>query len=255
MKPIDATEPLVADDGDLAPSLVQLVVDGVIDGVRAGRYAPGQRLISADLAADFDVSRAPVREALSVLSGEGIVELVPNRGAKIRTFEMGDLISFLELTESICALGVRLTCRRVADPEVQEGLESAFQRVREAWAEREPNRFVQSLYDYHRAINGFSGNQFVHRFYNQSYFVFFNRLVADRIPSSAWPNYIQNYEMVHDTLLSGQEHAATSTFAMHMQWLLRALERGEDKPPGPRRSLRPLRARSAQATAKGGQKR
>ncbi len=226
------------DDTEIATSLVQLVVDGVIDGVRQGRYAPGQRLVSADLAADFDVSRAPVREALSILAGEGIVELVPNRGAKIRTFGVSDLIEFLELTEAICTLGVRLTSRRVKDPEVVRQINETFEEVRAAWSERDATRFVSSLYAYHGVINACSGNKFVHHYYKQSYFVFFNKLVADQIPSSAWHNYLVNYEMVHDSLLSGDEHAATTTFAMHMQWVLRILGRSASEAPKPRRTVR-----------------
>lgn len=217
----------LGDESEIAPSLVQVVVDGVIEGVRKGRYAPGQRLISADLALDFGVSRAPVREALSVLAGEGIVELVPNRGAKIRTFGVGDMVEFLELTEALCVLGVRLACKRVGEPAVVEAITGAFQQVKAAWDERSTQRFVESLYDYHRVINSCSGNKFAARIYNQSYFTFFNKLVADLIPSNTWSNYILNYEMVHSALLSGDEHAAVATFSMHMQWLLRILRRDE----------------------------
>ncbi|MEO0999186.1 MAG: GntR family transcriptional regulator, partial [Pseudomonadota bacterium] len=72
-----------------------------------GRYAPGQRLIAADLAEEFDVSRAPVREALHVLSGEGVIDLVPNRGAMIRKASAKEIRDLLEFTEAICVVGVR----------------------------------------------------------------------------------------------------------------------------------------------------
>ncbi|MFP5455028.1 MAG: GntR family transcriptional regulator, partial [Alphaproteobacteria bacterium] len=50
-------------DDENGVSLVSHVVDSIVDGVMAGRYAPGQRLIAADLAEEYNVSRAPVREA------------------------------------------------------------------------------------------------------------------------------------------------------------------------------------------------
>ncbi|RME66327.1 MAG: GntR family transcriptional regulator, partial [Alphaproteobacteria bacterium] len=79
-------------------SLVQLVVEGVIDGVGKGQFAPGQRLIAADLAETFHVSRAPVREALHILAGEGVVDLIPNRGARIKKLTNTQLVDFLEFS-------------------------------------------------------------------------------------------------------------------------------------------------------------
>ena len=56
-------------------SHVDRLVRGHYRWFREGRYQPGERLVAADLAAQFDVSRAPVREALAILVGEGVVEI------------------------------------------------------------------------------------------------------------------------------------------------------------------------------------
>lgn len=52
----------------------------------SGRFAPGERLSEPLLAQELGVSRTPVREALMRLAEEGLVELVPGRGARVRTF-------------------------------------------------------------------------------------------------------------------------------------------------------------------------
>ena len=57
------------------------VVAALIRGLQAGRYVPGQRLIEADLTKELKVSRGPVREALKRLAAEGLVSLIPHRGA------------------------------------------------------------------------------------------------------------------------------------------------------------------------------
>ncbi|MEM7569292.1 MAG: GntR family transcriptional regulator, partial [Pseudomonadota bacterium] len=109
--------PSVIAPPDDQSSLVNHVVNNIIDGVSTGRYAHGQRLIAADLAEEYGVSRAPVREALHVLAGEGVVKLTPNRGAKIRKLSPKQLFDFLEFTESICALGVRLATSKMRQQE------------------------------------------------------------------------------------------------------------------------------------------
>ena len=53
------------------------------DLILAGALAAGSKLGEAELATRLDVSRTPVREALSRLAAEGLVEIVPNRGARV----------------------------------------------------------------------------------------------------------------------------------------------------------------------------
>ncbi len=61
--------------------------------VQEGRYAPGQRLIEADLRREYGVSRGPVREALRRLATEGVVDFVPNRGALAKRFTSREMAS------------------------------------------------------------------------------------------------------------------------------------------------------------------
>ena len=56
-------------------SSVERVLDEFLDKVRSGRYVPGQRLVAGDVARDLGCSRAPVREALHMLAGEGVLEM------------------------------------------------------------------------------------------------------------------------------------------------------------------------------------
>ena len=114
-------------------SLVQYLVDGIIQGVRDGEFVPGQRLIAADLAEQFQVSRAPVREAMQVLVGEGVVEFVLNRGAKIRKLSVIELIDVMEFTEAMLILGVRLATRKIDMDGNGEKLTLSFKEMERAW--------------------------------------------------------------------------------------------------------------------------
>ena len=57
-------------------------------------YAPGQMIIAHDLMSELGVSKAPVREGIHVLVGEGVMELLPNRSARIRRLSAADLRDF-----------------------------------------------------------------------------------------------------------------------------------------------------------------
>lgn len=212
-------------------SLVSFVVDAIVEGVMKGRYAPGQRLIAADLAEEFSISRAPVREALHVLAGEGVVELIANRGARIRRLSVEERVEFLEFTEAICVLGVRLATGKTRDQDVRDEIEIAYRQIEEAWARRHAVDFVEALYRYHIELNGISGNQFLDFFYRRPYIRFYTTLLAELAPGGHWEQYISNYRLIHEMILSGDAHSAVVTFTSHIRWVLRNMRASDGERP------------------------
>ncbi|MEV6344684.1 GntR family transcriptional regulator [Actinoplanes sp. NPDC051851] len=74
--------------------------------------APGRRLVERDLAAELRVSRIPLREALRLLEADGLVVLVPHRGALVAPFTPSDVRDLFDVRESLEALAARLTAER-----------------------------------------------------------------------------------------------------------------------------------------------
>ncbi len=85
-------------------------VDAVRELILRGDVAAGARLGEAELAERLGVSRTPVREALSRLAAEGLVEIVPNRGARVSSWTVSELEAVFELR---AALEPRLTALAV----------------------------------------------------------------------------------------------------------------------------------------------
>lgn len=77
--------------------------------------APGQRLVERDLAAELEVSRIPLREALRLLEADGLVVLVPHKGALVSPFTPADVRDLFDVRESLEALAARLTAERRDD--------------------------------------------------------------------------------------------------------------------------------------------
>ena len=208
-------------DEAASASMVTFVVDAIVDGVMKGRYALGQRLIAADLAEEYGVSRAPVREALHMLAGEGVVQLIANRGARIRKLGVHELVDFLELTESICVLGVRLATGRMKDDANRVLLAKAYTEIELACERRSSRDFVMALYQYHNTLNEISGNAFVEFFYKRPYMRFYTLLLQEIVPGSTWEQYIGNYRIIHEMILDGDAHTSVTMFVAHIRWVLR----------------------------------
>lgn len=93
-----------------------------------GEYAPGTRLRAEALAARFGTSRTPVREALMLLEGDGLVEIEPRRGAVVRAFDPADLVDLYEVRAVLEARAAALAAARVTAEQLAE-LDAACDRA------------------------------------------------------------------------------------------------------------------------------
>lgn len=106
-------------------------VGAVRELILRGEFATGSRLGEAELAERLGVSRTPVREALTRLAAEGLVEIIPNRGARVSSWTVAELEGVFDLR---AALEPRLTALAVprasaADADELEELAHAMERV------------------------------------------------------------------------------------------------------------------------------
>lgn len=200
-------------------SVVTAVVNRVIEGVRQGRFAPGQRLIASDLAKEFNVSRVPIREALHVLAGEGIVTLMPNRGAKVNELTASQLSDFMEYSEALLVLGVRKAASRKLDADEKKLINQALSEVKVAAEQGTPLQFVDCLYMFHVIVNSISRNEFIDSAYRRKYFAFFNRFLADLVHRPTWPTYVEHYEHIADAIVRGYAKEAEAAFVDHISWV------------------------------------
>ncbi len=81
--------------------------------IEHGQLAPGQWLIEADMTREYGVSRGPLREAFASLASEGLLDVVPNRGAIVRRITRRDLSDTMVIREAIEGLAAALAARNI----------------------------------------------------------------------------------------------------------------------------------------------
>lgn len=96
---------------------VDQMVRAIGDRIVTGFLRPGEKLDEASLAARFDVSRTPVREALGQLSAMGLVERRPNRGAIVAVVTQEHLASMFESMAELEAICARFSAERMTSSE------------------------------------------------------------------------------------------------------------------------------------------
>lgn len=96
------------------------VVDGVRQLILGGQYAAGDRLGEVELAATLGVSRTPVREALRLLASEGLVEVTPNKGARVVAWSPTELEEIFALRAQVEGLAARRATERITTEALDE---------------------------------------------------------------------------------------------------------------------------------------
>lgn len=100
-------------------SLPEQIAEQLSDAILAGRYRPGDPVREQDLANSFQVSRGPIREALRILEKEGVVRIVPNRGARVTQLSVAEVRDIFEIRAALTAVAVRHLCTDAPKAEVR----------------------------------------------------------------------------------------------------------------------------------------
>src|ERR1700733_13127160 len=121
-----------------------------------GDFAPGQRLVEEELAATIGVTRQSLRAALLDLTTEGLVERIPNRGARVRVVSTAEAVQITECRmalEALCAVKAALN---VTDEEAAR-LRELGDNLKRAVADGNPLKYSELNRELHRRVGATSG--------------------------------------------------------------------------------------------------
>jgi DNA-binding GntR family transcriptional regulator len=142
----------------VAQRLRQMLVENQI--------APGAKLNERELSEVLQVSRTPLREAIKMLAAEGLVELLPNRGAIAVELTEDDVLHTFEVMAGLEALSGELAAQRVTDAELAEIRAMHFEMLA-AYTRRDLSAYYRLNSAIHRAVNAAAKNPVLTATYNQ----------------------------------------------------------------------------------------
>lgn len=100
--------------------LREVIFDTLREAIITGELKPGERLMEVKLAEKMGVSRTPVREAIRMLELEGLVDMLPRKGAHVAELSVKDIMDVLEVRAAMDSLATRLAAERISDEEIKE---------------------------------------------------------------------------------------------------------------------------------------
>ncbi|MGV9675756.1 GntR family transcriptional regulator [Nocardia sp. NPDC003482] len=135
-----------------------IATDGLRQAIRRGEVVPGQRLVEADLVERFGVTRGSVRSAIDDLIAEGLIERVPNRGARVRAVSREQAVEILECRRALEGL--------IAAKAAEHATAADLARLREhadlltaAVRDNEPLKYSALNHDLHAALAEIAGQR------------------------------------------------------------------------------------------------
>jgi DNA-binding GntR family transcriptional regulator len=140
--------------------LVDEVAAVLRDRIYAGDFPPGMRIRQEQLAAELEISRTPLREALRVLEREGLLRVEPNRAVRVISADLPTLLSAYEVREVLDGLAARLAARHTSEELVRE-LAVIIDRQRETIDPWDAVHYTEANVEFHAAIIRAADNEFL----------------------------------------------------------------------------------------------
>jgi DNA-binding GntR family transcriptional regulator len=133
-----------------------VAVERLRGAILGGDMAPGQRLVEEELAGMLAVTRASLRAALFDLTAEGLVERIPNRGARVRVIALDEAIAITE-----CRMALEGLCAAKAAERVTESaagrLRQLGEQLKRSVADGELLKYSALNHELHRLVREISG--------------------------------------------------------------------------------------------------
>ncbi|MFJ8861877.1 GntR family transcriptional regulator [Streptomyces sp. NPDC102451] len=198
------------------------VSSGIREALAAGDMVPGQRLVEQELSEVFRATRSSVREALQDLAAEGLVELVPRRGARVRVISVEEAIQITEcraLLEGLCA-------RRAAEyasDEVRQELKGIGSAMNRAVEDGDPDAYSVLNRRLHECIGEVSDQKvaqaLLERMNGQMVRYQFRLALRPGRPAQSLPQHLA----IIDAVVAGDPDAAEAAARAHVESVIEAL--------------------------------
>lgn len=210
-------------------SLSQEVARRIREMIRKGVLKKGDRIVEKPLCQSLGVSRTPLRDALHILASEGLIELIPNKGAFVAQPAMTDIkemFQVMSILEGTCA-------RHCVEKMNEEGfrkLEKLFQKLEKHFHQQNHEKYMAVNHRYHTMVQELAGNKVLSEVISGLR----QKILLYRYRQIYQPNRLntsmQEHRDLQDAFKKRDAEAAERLMKEHLMRQCESLERASDAP-------------------------
>ncbi|MCM1089610.1 MAG: GntR family transcriptional regulator [Butyrivibrio sp.] len=195
--------------------LRDVVFNTLRQAILTGELKPGERLMEIHLANRLGVSRTPIREAIRKLELEGLVTMIPRRGAEVAQITEKSMSDVLEVRRAMDALCVELACERITEEELAQ-LKEACGTFEQVVRTKDVKQIAQADVELHDIILQATGNQrliqLVNNLSEQMYRYRFE-YIKD---FSQHERLVEEHRIIYESLVSRDKERACEAAKVHI---------------------------------------
>ncbi len=195
--------------------LRDVVFNTLRKAILTGELKPGERLMEIHLANRLGVSRTPIREAIRKLELEGLVIMIPRRGAEVAQITEKSLKDVLEVRRALDALCAELACDRISDEE-KERLRQACNAFDHATVTGDATTIAAADVAFHDIIVQATGNarliQLINNLSEQMYRYRFEYIKDE----SGHDNLVNEHRMIYESIIEQDKARAAEAARLHI---------------------------------------
>lgn len=209
-KDVNAVTPARSGATDMAVRMLRA-------GMRDGRYAPGQRLIEADLTRELGVSRGSLREALSRLAAEELVVLEPFRSATVRRVSVREARELFAVRELLEGEAARLAALRIGEADNRDRLDAALSGFERHLMNPEVGEYLEENSAFHALIMELGGNLVLRAMAARLHLQTINHQARHLISHEAIRRAILQHRALGERILAGDADGAREAMQEHVR--------------------------------------
>ena len=162
-------------------SLAQEAYDGIRRMIHSGEFPPGAQIHERVMTEKLGLSRTPIRQALTRLASEGLVERIPRAGVFVRRLDATEMVELVELRRALEAASASMAAAQIS-PEQVEGLKALAVELENCpeTLDLERNRSMELRF--HRRICEHAGNREIARVLDQTHTIYLTLFPAEKNP-------------------------------------------------------------------------
>jgi DNA-binding GntR family transcriptional regulator len=193
------------------------VADYLSAAIMSGRFVPGQRLVEAELTSNLGVSRGPVREAFRRLSAEGLIEIVPNRGAVVRRLSMEEALELFEIRTELEALAGRRAADNMMDAHIRAAFDSAIAPIWSISTRHSTTDYLQENQRFHAAIMAASGNGQLVKLHQQLHLSLILAQISSSLSSHVISASLNEHRLIASAIRARDAAGADQAIREHLE--------------------------------------
>lgn len=195
--------------------LRDVVFNTLRQAILTGELKPGERLMEIHLADKLGVSRTPIREAIRKLELEGLVTMIPRKGAEVAQITEKSMNDVLEVRRAMDALCAELACERITDEETRL-LGQACVAFEAAVRTRDVKKIAQADVELHDIIVKATGNQRLVQLINNLSEQMYRYRFEYIKDASQHQRLIEEHRVIYESILKKDRETASQAARMHI---------------------------------------